>query len=337
MSNASRYGLLTLVCVALSTPAMGQSTPRTAHGDPDIQGLFTFRTLTPLQRPVIDAGASALLAGRESLTAEQAAEYEASRRRELNRDAQDLTVRAPGVRYQSLAEGGVGGYNEFWYERGIELTRDKRTSLIVDPPDGRIPYREAFQAEARVRGANISNGFADSYTDRSLSDRCLLGFNAGPPMVSSAYNNNVLILQTPDHVVIVNEMVHNARIIPLDGRPHVGLAQYSGDSRGHWDGDTLVVDTTHFLRETSLSGSSRDTTLVERLRRVDADTVMYEFTVDDPNGYTRPWTARMPLRRTDGPMFEYACHEGNIGLAGILAGARRLNPQRVLPDAGPRQ
>ena len=337
MSNASRYGLLTLVCIALSTPAMGQSAPRTAHGDPDIQGLFTFRTLTPLQRPVIDAGASALLAGRESLTAEQAAEYEASRRRELNRDAQDLTVRAPGVRYQSLAEGGVGGYNEFWYERGIELTRDKRTSLIVDPPDGRIPYREAFQAEARVRGANISNGFADSYTDRSLSDRCLLGFNAGPPMVSSAYNNNVLILQTPDHVVIVNEMVHNARIIPLDGRPHVGLAQYSGDSRGHWDGETLVVDTTHFLRETSLGGSSRDTTLVERFRRVDADTVMYEFTVDDPNGYTRPWTARMPLRRTDGPMFEYACHEGNIGLAGILAGARRLNPQRVLPDAGPRQ
>ena len=336
MSNASRHALLTLVCIALSTPAMGQSAPRTAYGDPDIQGLFTFRTLTPLQRPVIDAGASALLAGRETLTAEQAAVYEASRRRELNRDAQDLTVRAPGVRYQSLAEGGVGGYNEFWYERGIELTRDKRTSLIVDPPDGRIPYREAFQAEARVRTTNIRNGFADSYTDRSLSDRCLLGFNAGPPMVSSAYNNNVLILQTPDHVVIVNEMVHNARIIPLDGRPHVGLAQYSGDSRGRWDGDTLVVDTKHFLRETSLSGSSRDTTLVERFRRVDADTVMYEFTVDDPNGYTRPWTARMPLRRTDGPLFEYACHEGNIGLAGILAGARRLNIQRVGPDAGPR-
>ena len=337
MSNASRHALLTLVCVALSTPAMGQSAPRTAYGDPDIQGLFTFRTLTPLQRPVIDAGASALLAGRETLTAEQAAVYEASRRRELNRDAQDLTVRAPGVRYQSLAEGGVGGYNEFWYERGIELTRDKRTSLIVDPPSGRIPYREAFQAEARVRTTNIRNGFADSYTDRSLSDRCLLGFNAGPPMVSSAYNNNVLIVQTPDHVVIVNEMVHNARIIPLDGRPHVGLAQYSGDSRGRWDGDTLVVDTAHFLRETSLGGSSRDTTLVERFRRVDADTVMYEFTVDDPNGYTRPWTARMPLRRTDGPLFEYACHEGNIGLAGILAGARRLNIQRVGPDAGPRQ
>ncbi|MXY23406.1 MAG: hypothetical protein F4Y45_02640 [Acidobacteria bacterium] len=340
MSHPSRYGFLAIVCVALTTPAMGQSAStvqRTAHGDPDIQGLFTFRTLTPLQRPIIDAGASALLAGRETLTAEEAAAYEASRRRELNRDTQDLTVRAPGVRYQSLAEGGVGGYNEFWYERGIELTRDKRTSLIVDPPDGRIPYREAFLAEARVRGANISNGFADSYTDRSLSDRCLLGFNAGPPMVSSAYNNNVLIVQTPDHVVILNEMVHNARIIPLDGRPHVGLDQYSGDSRGRWDGDTLVVNTKHFLRETSLNGSSRDTILVERFRRLDADTVMYEFTVEDPNGYTRPWTALMPLRRTDGPLFEYACHEGNIGLAGILGGARNLDTQRILPDADPQQ
>lgn len=304
---------------------------RTPYGDPDIQGLFTFRTLTPLQRPVINAGASADLAGQESLSEEAAAAYEAARRAELNRDAQNLEVHAPGVRYQSRAEGGVGGYNEFWYERGIELTRDKRTSLIVDPPNGRVPYRQEYQAAARIRGANISNGFADSYTDRSLSDRCLLGFNAGPPMVSSAYNNNVQILQTPDHVVIFNEMVHNARIIPLDGRPHGRLRQYVGDSRGRWDGDTLVVETTHFLRETSLGGSSEDTMLVERLRRVDPDTVMYEFTVEDPNGYTRPWTARMPLRRTDGPLFEYACHEGNIGLAGILAGARNLGTERIPP------
>ena len=320
------------VCLALVGPVAAQTNTavlETPHGDPDIQGLFTFRTLTPLQRPVIDAGASALLAERVALTEEQAAEYEAARRRELDRDTQNLEVHAPGVRYQSRAEGGVGGYNEFWYERGIELTRDKRTSLIVDPPNGRVPYRAEFQAAARIRGANISNGFADSYTDRSLSDRCLLGFNAGPPMVSSAYNNNVLIVQTPDHVVILNEMVHNARIIPLDGRPHGNLPQYSGDSRGRWDGDTLVVETKRFLRETSLGGSSRETSVVERFRRVDPDTVMYEFTVEDPDGYTSPWTALMPLRRTEGPMFEYACHEGNIGLAGILAGARNLDTQRV--------
>ena len=326
---------LFLMCVCLvlvAPPVAAQSDSplqRTPYGDPDIQGLFTFRTLTPLQRPVIDAGASASLAGRAALTAEEAAAYEASRRKELNRDTQDLSVHAPGVRYQSLAEGGVGGYNEFWYERGIELTSDHRTSLIVDPPDGRIPYRTAYQVAARIRGANISNGFADSYTDRSLSDRCLMGFNAGPPMVSSAYNNNVHILQTPDYVVILNEMVHNARIVPLDGRPHGRLQQYAGDSRGRWEGDTLVVETKRFLRETSLGGSSEGTYLVERFRRIDPDTVIYEFTVEDVNGYTRPWTASMPLRRTDGPLFEYACHEGNIGLAGILTGARNLDTQRV--------
>ena len=320
-------------CVVLwAVPLVAQSDSsglRTSYGDPDLQGLFTFRTLTPLERPVIDRGASAALAGKEALTAEEAAAYLVSRRRELNRDLQNLEVHAPGVRYQSLAEGGVGGYNEFWYERGIELTSDKRTSLVVDPPNGRIPYRDEYRTVSRVRVLNIRSGFADSYTDRSLSDRCLMGFNAGPPMVSSAYNNNVHILQTPDHVVIVNEMVHNARIIPLDGRPHGVLRQYAGDSRGRWEGETLVVETRNFLRETSLGGSSRDTYLVERFRRVDPDTVMYEFTVEDANSYTSPWTAMMPLRRTDGPLFEYACHEGNVGLGGILAGARNLDTQRI--------
>jgi hypothetical protein len=318
--------------VATQAAAQGDApAQRRPNGDPDIQGLFTFRTLTPLQRPVIDAGATALLSDRESLTEEEAAEFEAARRKELNRDTQNLEVHAPGVRYQSRAEGGVGGYNEFWYERGIQLTRDKRTSLIVDPPTGRVPYREEYQAMARTRGANLASGFADSYTDRSLSDRCLMGFNAGPPMISSAYNNNVLIVQTPDHVVILNEMVHNARIIPLNGGGHGSLSQYSGDSRGRWDGDTLVVETRQFLRETSLGGSSPETVVVERFLRVDPDTVMYEFTVEDPGGFTRPWTALMPMRRTEGPMFEYACHEGNIGLAGILGGARNLDTQRVGP------
>ncbi|MCH7749122.1 MAG: hypothetical protein IH939_13605 [Acidobacteria bacterium] len=332
MTRVCATAFILSACLVLAAPpVVAQSDPpglRTPYGAPDIQGLFTFRTLTPLQRPVIDAGASAALAGKAALTAEEAAAYEVSRRTELNRDLQNLAVHAPGVRYQSLAEGGVGGYNEFWYERGIELTSDKRTSLVVDPSTGRIPYREEYQAAARIRGVNISNGFADSYTDRSLSDRCLMGFNAGPPMVSSAYNNNVHILQTPHYVVILNEMVHNARIVPLDGRPHGRLRQYAGDSRGRWEGETLVIETKNFLRETSLGGSSRDTYLVERFRRVDPDTVMYEFTVEDANSYTRAWTARMPLRRTDGPLFEYACHEGNIGLAGILAGARNLDTQR---------
>ena len=314
-----------LALAALPAAAQSGAAPepmRTPDGQPDISGIFTFRTLTPLQRP-------SALEGQETLSLEEAAAFEASERTRLNRDLFDPIAGAPSAGYQPRAEGGVLSYNEFWYERGVELTSDKRTSLVVDPPDGRIPFRPEYQAASRIRRLNNRNGFADSYTDRTLADRCIMGFNAGPPMVSSAYNNNVQILQVPGYVVVFNEMVHNARIIPLDGRPHGDLRQWSGDSRGRWEGETLVVETRNFLRETSLGGSSRDTHVVERFRRVDPDTVLYEFTVEDPNNFTRPWTAMMPLRRTDGTLFEYACHEGNYGLEGILAGARRKNTQRV--------
>ena len=321
--------VVALVLTAGGVFAQSDEVQRTVYGDPDIQGLFTFRTLTPLQRPVIDQGASSLLAGRQKLTEEEAAEYEAERRREMNRDTQNLEVRAPGVRYQSRAEGGVGGYNEFWYERGIELVKDHRTALIVDPPEGRIPFTQSYLDWAASWTLNLRSGFADSYTDRSLGDRCLMGFNAGPPMVSSAYNNNVQILQTTDHVVIYNEMVHNARIIPIGTDARHGLRQYSGESQARWEGDTLVIETRGFLRETSLGGSSRDTYVVERLTRLDPETVAYEFTVEDPNNFTQPWTAMMPLRQTEGPLFEYACHEGNIGMVGIMAGARNLDTQKV--------
>ena len=313
--------------VAAAIPASAQSAEsetvmRTPDGQPHISGIFTFRTLTPLQRP-------AALEGQDRLGAEEAAQFEASERIRLNRDLFDPITGAPNAGYQPRAEGGVLSYNEFWYERGIELTADKRTSLVVDPPSGRIPFQPEYREAAQIRRLNLRNGFADHYTDRSLADRCIMGFNAGPPMVSSAYNNNVQIFQVPGYVVILNEMVHNARIIPIDGRPHGELRQWSGDSRGRWEGETLVVETRNFLRETSLGGSSEDTYLVERFRRVDPDTVMYEFTVEDPNNFTRPWTAMMPLRRTDGPLFEYACHEGNIGMAGIMAGARRKDTQAV--------
>ena len=317
--------VLAAVALAVSPPAAAQSgagAPRTPDGQPHISGTFTFRTLTPLERP-------AALEGRDRLGAEEAAQFEASERIRLNRDLFDPETGAPSAGYQSRAEGGVLSYNEFWYERGIELTADKRTSLIVDPPDGRIPYTDEHRAARRVRRLNLRNGFADHYTDRSLSDRCILGFNAGPPMTAGSYNNNVQILQVPGYVVIYNEMVHNARIVPLGGRPHGDLRQWSGDSRGRWEGETLVIETKNFVTETSLRGSSRDTYVVERFRRIDPDTVMYEFTVEDPNNYTRPWTAMMPLRRTDGTLFEYACHEGNIGMHGIMAGARRKDTQRV--------
>ena len=298
---------------------------RTPDGQPDISGIFTFRTLTPLERPQA-------LAGQDTLDAESAAQFEASERIRLNRDLYDPETGAPSAGYQSRAEGGVLSYNEFWYERGVELTSDKRTSLIVDPPDGRIPFTDKHREERRVRRLNLRNGFADHYLDRSLGDRCLMGFNAGPPMTAASYNNNVHILQTPDQVVIINEMVHNARIIPIDGGEHGALRQWSGDSRAHWEGETLVIETLNFLTETSLRGSTKDTHLIERFRRLDRDTVMYEFTVEDPNTLTAPWTAAMPLRRTDGPLFEYACHEGNIGMEGIMAGARRKNPEKAVVE-----
>ena len=300
----------------------GWTPPRTPDGRPDIQGVFTFRTLTPMQRP-------AALDGRVTLSAEEASAFEASENTRLNRDLFDPIEGARSAGYAPRSEGGVLSYNEFWYERGVELTRDKRTALIVDPPDGRVPYTDEARERNRVTRANLSAGFADSYTDRSFSDRCLMGFNSGPPMEPRAYNNNVMILQTPGYVVIFNEMIHNARIIPTDGRPHGTLRQWKGDSRGRWEDDVLVIETSYFQHGTAFRGSTADTQLVERFWRVDPDTVLYEFTVEDPHSFARPWTAMFPLRRTDGPLFEYACHEGNHGLAGILAGARNKNTRAV--------
>ena len=294
---------------------------RTPDGQPDISGIFTFRTLTPLERP-------AALEGQDTLSAEDAAQFEASERVRLNRDLFDPVDGAPSAGYQSRAEGGVLSYNEFWDERGIELPSDKRTSLVIDPPEGRIPYTPEFRTANRIRRLNLRNGFADHYTDRSLGDRCLMGSNSGPPMRPGSYNNNVHIFQTPNYVALLNEHIHNVRIIPID-RDHLDVPQWVGSSRGHWEGETLVVETTNFARATNFSGSSEDTHLIERFTRLDSDTVMYEFTIEDPNNYTRPFTVAIPFRRTDGVLFEYACHEGNYGMTGIMAGARRQNTQKV--------
>lgn len=299
--------------------AAGQSRaaqmPRTADGKPDLQGTYTFATITPLQRPEA-------LAGKSTLSAEEAAQFEESENRRLNRDLYDPEKGQPSAGYPPRSQGGVLSYNDFWYERGNQLTQDKRTSLIMDPPDGRIPFSAAARARNAARAAKNRDAAFESYEDLSVVDRCFLGFNAGPPMVSGTYNNNLQIVQSPGYVVIFNEMVHSARIIPTDGRPHVKLPQWSGDSRGRWEGDTLVVETINFKRETSLPGSTAGTKVVERFTRADAKTIRYEFTVSDPEAYTQPWTAMMPLREIDDLLFEYACHEGNHGLVGILRGAR---------------
>ena len=315
--------LLTMTApAALAQSGDTQAPMRTPDGQTDISGLFTFRTLTPLQRP-------ADLADKEALGTEEAAQFEAAERTRLNRDLFDPESGAPSAGYQSRDEGGVLSYNEFWYERGIELTSDKRTSLVVDPFDGRIPYSREFNETNAIRRLNLRNGFADHYTDRSLGDRCLMGSNSGPPMRPGSYNNNVLILQVPGYVSISNEHIHNTRIIPITDQPHGDIRQWVGDSRGRFEGETLVIETKNFAQATNFAGSSKDTYLIERFTRVDPDTVMYEFTIEDPHNYTRPWTAIIPFRRTDGPLFEYACHEGNYGLTGIMAGARKLNTQAV--------
>ena len=313
------------LALALGAPVLAQSDEptmpmRRPHGDPDISGIFTFRTLTPLQRPQ-------QFADQETLDPETAAAFEASERTRQNRDLFDPIAGAPNAGYAPRAQGGVLSYNEFWYERGVDLTDDKRTSLIIDPPDGRLPPRTPeAQAAARERAAYRREHMYDSYENRSLMDRCIMGFNAGPPMSSSAYNNNVMIFQTEDHVVILNEMVHNARIIPIDDVAKPPFKQFSGVSRGHWEGETFVVETTQF-RGGESRGTSPNKHLIEKFTRINPDRVAYEYTVTDPTVYTAPHTVLMPFRRTDGPLFEYACHEGNIGLYGILAGARELERQ----------
>ena len=319
------FALLATVTLApLPASAQGKASglSRTPDGKPNLAGIYSFSTITPLQRP--DA-----LAGKETLNQEEAAAFEASENTRLNRDLFDPIKGQPSAGYAPKAEGGVLSYNEFWYERGSRLTNDKRTSLIFDPPDGRIPLTEAARRRVAEMTQRSNSGFGDSYEDRSLADRCLMGFNSGPPMVPGAYNNNLQILQAPGQVVIINEMVHSARIIPTDGRPHTTLRQWTGDSRGRWEGDTLVVETINFRRETSLQGSTADTRLMERFTRVDNDTIKYEFTVSDPTSYTRPWSAMVPLSRIQGPLFEYACHEGNYALPNILAGARAQEKEQA--------
>jgi len=216
-------------------------------------------------------------------------------------------------------------YNQFWYDRGTKAVGTRRTSLIVDPPDGHLPALTP-EAQKRVQDkrAWMEAHSTDGPEGRSLGERCILWATAGPPMLPGPYNNNFQIVQTRNQVVILNEMIHNARIIPLDGSPHVAanIRQWMGDSRGRWDGNTLVVDTTNFSDEYSFRGSDRNMHLTERFTRVSPDTLLYEFTVDDPTAFTKPWTVQIPVTRTKGPIFEYACHEGNYAMTDILAGAR---------------
>ena len=303
------FTLAMALVVLAAGPAAGQNAPRTPWGAPDLQGIWDFRTATPLERPE-DRKDQAFL------TAEEAASIERER---VDRNTR-LWEAAPRL---TEAGSNVGGYNNFWLDFGTNVVEDRRTSLIVDPPDGRVPaVSEEGQRRVDERRANRETHPADSYLDRNAFDRCILGFNTGPPMTPGFYNQNMQLFQTPDHVVVLNEMVHDARIIPLDGRPRPAIESWTGESRGHWEGDTLVVETTHFSDKHGYRGSTTDRHLVERFTRLDRDTLLYEFTITDPATWTLPWTAQIPMQWNELPLFEYACHEGNYAMPNILAGER---------------
>jgi hypothetical protein len=299
--------------------ARGRTGLRTAWGDPDLQGIWSNATPTPLERP-------GRFGERQEFSEEEAEQIGEQLAKTRSTD------NAP-------PKGDPGTYNEFWWERGKLL---KQTSLIVDPPDGKIPaltpdgQRRADAHAAAMR----AHGPADSWEDRNLHERCIL-YHGVPPL-PTGYNNNYQIVQTRGVVAILHEMIHEVRFIPLDGRPHVGpgIRQWMGDSRGHWEGETLVVDTSNFnqaggglfeLNRANLRGSGETLHVVERFTRTGRDTIDYRFTIDDPGTFTRPWTGSIPMTRTDGPIFEYACHEGNYAMAGMLGGARAQERASAAP------
>ncbi len=288
-------------------PPAASGVPRTSFGKPDLEGIWDFATITPFERP-------AHFAGKEFLT-----EAEAKQLEERARPPE------PGG-----DETATGTYNRWWTEYGTRVVKTRRTSLIVDPPDGKLPALTA-EAQKSLEMRRRARERLDGPEDLNLSERCLIGSNAGPPLRPSAYNNKVQVFQTQDTVAILTEMIHEARIVPLDGRPPLpkSIEQWKGDSRGRWEGDTLVVETRNFpSTPTFLDNRVRDLPrdgnlhLIERFKRLNADTLNYEFTVIDPTVWTRPWSASFTLARLPELMFEFACHEGNYSIANMLRGAR---------------
>jgi hypothetical protein len=283
--------------------------PKTADGQPDLSGYWTNITLTPLERP-------ANLAGKAFFTPEEA---EAYAKEVVDRNNVDRRTAA------GTEADVAGAYNNFWYDRGTKVVPTLRTSLIVDPSDGRIP---ALTPEAQKRQMDKraeSRGHAyDGPENRALSERCLVWATAGPPMLPSFYNNNYQIVQGPGTVMVLVEMIHDARMIPTDGSAHPpsNVKFWLGDPRGHWEGNTLVVESTNFSEKADFHGSDTNLRLTEKFTRTGPDSLLYEFTVNDPTAFTKPWSGQVPMRRTEGPILEYACHEGNYAMSGMLAGAR---------------
>ena len=297
-----------------------QAIPRTSDGHPDLQGVWTNATLTPMERP-------AQFAGKMTLTDAEATAYE---KRDLDTNNID-NPEAPLLARAGSAE--TGGYNNLFIDRGSQLARVdgvKRTSLIIDPPDGRMPPMVPGHNNRQRGGGGQGESYAginyDSVKNRPLSERCLIGFGStsGPPMLPVLYNNNYQIVQTKDSIMVLVEMVHDVRVIRMNAQHESPvLERWLGDSIGRWEGDTLVVETTNVRPENRFRGTSDKLKVTERFKRVDANTILYRATIDDPETWTNPWTVEYPFVGTAGPVYEYACHEGNYAMDDILGGAHK--------------
>jgi hypothetical protein len=317
------YLLLALIgFMAAPLPAQVKKawvTPRTPDGHPDLQGIWTNATITTLERP-------AEFAGKATVSDAEARAWEKKDAEINDSDKEDSPILA------KAGSAGTGFYNNLFVDRGSELARVdgvKRTSLIVDPPDGKIPV--LAERARQARGARAAGtGVYDDVKLRPLAERCLVGFGStsGPPMLPVLYNNNYQIVQTPDYVMILVEMVHDVRIVRMNGtHAPKTITPWLGDSIGHWDGDTLVVETTNFHEGNRFRGSSENLRVVERFKRVDANTILYRATIDDSATYSKPWTLEYPFVAATGPVYEYACHEGNYAITDILGGARKMEAE----------
>ncbi|MBL4888457.1 MAG: hypothetical protein JKX97_00375 [Candidatus Lindowbacteria bacterium] len=323
---------------------------RNAQGHPDIQGIWDFRTLTPLERPEALGNKAVFTAEEQHVFQKQAIEAT---------DVDLLRERAEADEAPA-AQDIEGAYNNFWMDYGTEMNEDRRTSLIIDPPNGRLPALTS-KALAQLKDNRlrfppvrdiVSIGLAmDTFRPAGpetlgLSERCLLGFNAGPPLTPSAYNNNLRIVHTPNHVVLFTEMIHDARVVRMDDSSHLPgeIERWTGDSRGYWDGDTLVVETANFTDKTpsfqlplnlndqtlnGVVGSGKTLHLTERFTPVSESRLLYEYTVNDPSIFSKPFTVAIPMKATEDQIFEYACHEGNHAMAGMLKGARQLEKEKA--------
>jgi len=310
----SRLCAFLIVIVFSMTAAKVWTPPRAADGHPSLEGYWTNASFTPLERP-------AELASKEFFTEAEAAAWQKQRIERENSQAKD------DIHYDNVIWQGEN------YSKGAAALR---TSIVFDPPGGKLPPLSAGGQKRALleKEAARRRDASESAEDRNLAERCIAWGNEGPPMLGSTYNANLQIVQTAAAVAIHHEIIHGVRIIPMDGRPHVpsNIRELGGDSRGHWEGDTLVVDTTNFTDATNFRGppatarqdifASHDLHVVERFTRTDDSTIVYRFTVEDPSTWTRPWSGEMVMRKIEGPIFEYACHEGNYGLPNILAAAR---------------